>query len=40
MFPPFTSTGALRLSDRAPEEKEEGEDEHELGAEVVGYFER
>lgn len=39
IFLPFTSTGALWPSDRADEEKEEGEDEHELGVEVGGYWE-
>lgn len=38
--PPFTSTGPRWPSDRAVGEKEEGEDEHELEAEVGGYWER
>lgn len=39
-FPPFTSTVARWPSDRAEEEKEEGEDEEELEAAVGGYCER
>lgn len=38
--PPFTSTGPLWPSDRAEEEKEEGDEEEELGVVVGGYWER
>lgn len=40
MFPPFTSTGPRWPSDRTEGEKEEGEDEQELEAEVPWYWER
>lgn len=40
IFPPFTSTVPRWPSDRTEGEKDEGEDEHELEAEVAGNWDR